>query len=107
MPVVTGIEDAEGFRCVDVVERDDHTFVECRRDPETRRWSIVGDYSGHVFTSKAAAIEAAKKLSPGSQGDRLRAFFEARIEHLSPAVACGSNASARCQTARSAIEWSS
>ena len=35
-PTVTSIEDAEGLRCVDIIERDDHTFVirECRRDPE-------------------------------------------------------------------------
>ena len=54
MPTVTSIEDAEGLRCIDIIERDDHTFVirECRRDPEARRWSVVGDYSGLVFPTK-------------------------------------------------------
>jgi hypothetical protein len=67
MPMVTSFEDAEGLRCIDIVERDDRTFVirECRRDPEAGgRWSIVGDYSGLVFASKADAIEAARKAFP-------------------------------------------
>jgi hypothetical protein len=62
MPTVTSIEDAGGLRCIDIIERDDHTFVirECRRDPEARRWSVVGDFPGLVFTTKAAAIDTAK-----------------------------------------------
>jgi hypothetical protein len=67
MPPVTSFEDAEGLRCIDIVERDDGTVVirECRRDPEAGgRWSIVGDYSGLVFATKADAIEAAKTAFP-------------------------------------------
>jgi hypothetical protein len=61
MPIVTSIEDEEGLRCVDII-----TFVirECRRDPEARRWSIVSDYSGLVFPTKAAAIDTAKTAFP-------------------------------------------
>ena len=67
MPVVTSLETADKLRCVDIVERDDRTFVirECRRDPEAGgRWSIVGDYSGLVFMTKAGAIDAAKTTFP-------------------------------------------
>ena len=45
MPFVTSLEAADKLRCVDIVERDNHTFVirECRRDPEAGgRRSIVG-----------------------------------------------------------------
>ena len=71
MPMVTSLEDAEGLRCIDIVERDDSTFVirECRRDPEAGgRWSIVADYSGLVFAAKADAIEAAKTAFPWLAG---------------------------------------
>ena len=66
MPFVTSLEAADKLRCVDIVERDNHTFVirECRRDPEAGRWSIVGDYSGQVFTTRADAINAAKTAFP-------------------------------------------
>ena len=70
MPTVTSIEDAEGLRCIDIIERDDHTFVirECRRDPEARRWSAVGDYPGLVFTTKAAALDTVKATFPWLAG---------------------------------------
>lgn len=67
MPFVTSLEAADKLRCVDIVERDDRTFVirECRRDPEAGgQWSIVGDYSGLVFTKRADAIDAAKTAFP-------------------------------------------
>jgi len=67
VPTVTSFEDAEGLRCIDIVERNDRTFVirECRRDPEAGgRWSIVADYSGFVFAAKADAIETAKTAFP-------------------------------------------
>ena len=66
MPIVISLEDAEGLRCVDIVERDNGTFIikECRRDPEARRWSVVGDYSSLVFATKAQAIEAARAAFP-------------------------------------------
>ena len=72
MPTVTSIEDAEGLRCIDIIERDDHTFVirECRRDPEARRWSVVGDYSGLVFPSKAAAMTLPRRLFDGLPSDK-------------------------------------
>ena len=70
MPTVTSIEDAEGLRCIDIIERDDRTFVirECRRDPEARRWGVVGDFPGLVFTTKAAAIDTAKAAFPWLAG---------------------------------------
>jgi hypothetical protein len=66
MPTVTSIEDAEGLRCIDIIEWDAHTFVirECRHDPEARRWSVVGDYPGLVSTTKAAALDTAKAAFP-------------------------------------------
>lgn len=67
MPFVTSLEAADKLRCVDIVERDDRTFVirECRRDPEAGgRWSVVGDYSGLVFPTRADAIDAAKTAFP-------------------------------------------
>ena len=60
--VVTSLEDAEGFRCVDIVlgPGGDYTFKEYRRDPEDAgRWTLIGDYSHKVFASKDAALVAA------------------------------------------------
>ena len=71
MPLVTSFEDAEGLRCIDIVEHDDRTFVirECRRDPEAGgRWSIVGDYSRLVFATKAEAVAAARTAFPWLAG---------------------------------------
>jgi hypothetical protein len=71
MPMVTSLEDAEGLRCIDIVERDDGSFVirECRRDPEAGgRWSIVSDYSGLLFATKAEATEAARTAFPWLAG---------------------------------------
>ena len=60
--VVASLEDAEGFRCVDVVLRPggDYTFNEYRRDPEDAgRWTLTGDHSHKAFASKDAALAAA------------------------------------------------
>src|SRR5215469_14791547 len=46
--VLASLEDAEGFRCVDIVRLPDGMFVfkEFRRDPEdSGRWTLVADYS--------------------------------------------------------------
>ncbi len=67
MPFVTSYEDAAGMRCIDVIERDDRTFVlkECRRDPEAGgRWSVVADYSQMVYDTRDNAIDAARAAFP-------------------------------------------
>jgi hypothetical protein len=70
MSIVTSLEDAEGLRCVDIIEQDDRTCLirECRRDPEAGRWSVVDDYSGLVFPTKADAIDAIKMAFPWVTG---------------------------------------
>jgi hypothetical protein len=76
MPVVTSFEDAQGQRCVDVIRRDDQTFVlkEFRRDPEDGgRWSLVADYSAAVYGTEQDAIDAAKAALPWfAEGQRRR-----------------------------------
>src|SRR2546430_17180696 len=56
------LEDADGFRCVDILERPDGTFSfkEFRRDPEDAgRWTLLGDYSQHSYPTKDDALRAA------------------------------------------------
>jgi hypothetical protein len=60
--VLTSLEDADGFRCVDIFVRLDGTFgfKEFRRDPEDAgRWTLVGDYSHHIYRTKDEALRAA------------------------------------------------
>ena len=60
--VVKSLEDADGFRCVDILERPDGTFSfkEFRRDPEDAgRWTLLGDYSHHSYRTKDDALRAA------------------------------------------------
>ena len=60
--VVKSLEDADGFRCVDILERPDGTFSfkEFRRDPEDAgRWTLLGDYSQHSYATKDDALRAA------------------------------------------------
>jgi len=59
---VTSLEDAEGYRCVDIIRRPDgmFTFKEFRRDPEDEgRWTMVGDYSHRHYPAKDDALRAA------------------------------------------------
>ena len=66
-PVVTSLEDADGFRCVDIFERPDLTFgfKEFRRDPEDAgRWTLVGDYSHQSYCTKEDALRAAAANLP-------------------------------------------
>jgi hypothetical protein len=64
--VVRSLEDADGFRCVDIFVRPDgsYGFKEFRRDPEDAgRWTLIGDYSHHSYaTTDAALREAATSL---------------------------------------------
>jgi hypothetical protein len=65
--VVTSLEDADGFRCVDIFERPDRTFgfKEFRRDPEDAgRWTLVGDYSHHSYSTKDETLRAAAVSLP-------------------------------------------
>jgi hypothetical protein len=60
--VVKSLEDADGFRCVDIIERPDGTFSfkEFRRDPEDGgRWTLLGDYSHHSHRTTDDALRAA------------------------------------------------
>jgi len=65
--VVVSLEDADGFRCVDVFERPDRTFgfKEFRRDPEDAgRWTLVGDYSDQSCSTKEEALRVAAATLP-------------------------------------------
>jgi hypothetical protein len=65
--VLTSLEDADRFRCVDIFVRLDGTFgfKEFRRDPEDAgRWTLVGDYSHHIYPTKDEALRAAATSLP-------------------------------------------
>jgi len=65
--VVASLEDPEGLRCVDILERHDggFAFKEFRRDPEdSGRWTLVGDYSRLVYPTREAALQAARSALP-------------------------------------------
>jgi len=65
--VITSLEDADGFRCVDILVHSDGTFgfKEFRRDPEdSGRWTLMNDYSGRRYSSKAEALDAAAASVP-------------------------------------------
>lgn len=69
--VVTSLEDADGFRCVDIFERPDRTFgfKEFRRDPEDAgRWTLVGDYSHQTYSTKDETLRAAAASLPWFAG---------------------------------------
>jgi hypothetical protein len=60
--VLKNLEDAEGFRCVDIFQRADGTFgfKEFRRDPEdSGRWTLVEDFSHRSYATESAALSAA------------------------------------------------
>ena len=59
--VLASLEDAEGFRCVDIFRRIDGTFgfKEFRRDPEDARWTLIGDFSDLVYSTQDDALKAA------------------------------------------------
>ena len=60
--VIRSLEDADGFRCVDIFKRPDgsYGFKEFRRDPEDAgRWTLLGDYSQHSYATKDDALRAA------------------------------------------------
>lgn len=60
--VITSLEDADGFRCVDIIAHSDGTFgfKEFRRDPEDGgRWTLVNDFTGIRYASQAEALDAA------------------------------------------------
>jgi hypothetical protein len=65
--VVASFEDADGFRCVDILELPGKTFgfKEFRRDPEdSGRWTLIGDYSHLSFAAKRDALRAAAAHLP-------------------------------------------
>jgi hypothetical protein len=65
--VLASLEDADGFRCVDLFERPDGTFgfKEFRRDPEDAGgWTLVADYSHRAYAAKDEALRAAASSIP-------------------------------------------
>ena len=65
--VFISIENFERDRCVDLFSRPDgsYGFEEFRRDPEDRgEWTPVQYYSGSVYTSEQATLEAALARVP-------------------------------------------
>jgi hypothetical protein len=57
-------ENQQHDRCVDIFRRPDGSFgfEEFRRDVEDRgRWTPVSYFSGAIFASREAAMEAARK----------------------------------------------
>ena len=64
--VFPSIENFEHDRCVDLFSRPDGTFgfEEFRRDAEDRgAWTPVQYYSGAVYSSREAALAAAKQTT--------------------------------------------
>jgi hypothetical protein len=62
MKVIISLEDADGLRCVDILEDGDggFHFKEFRRDPEDGgRWTLVADYAAHSYSSRNEALLAA------------------------------------------------
>ena len=65
--VLTSLESADGFRCVDILRRGDGTFgfKEFRRDPEDAgRWTLVADYSDRKYPTMEAARTGAESAIP-------------------------------------------
>jgi len=62
--VFNSVENAAGDRCVDLFRRPDgsYGFEEFRRDVEDRgAWTPVAYYSGAVYATEAAALDAARR----------------------------------------------
>ena len=62
MKVISSISEPYGSRCVDILQREDGSFVfrEFRQDPEDAgRWTLVADYSQTGFATKDGALDAA------------------------------------------------
>lgn len=67
MPAIKSLEDDEGLRCVDIVEREDgaYAFKEFRKDREDMgRWLLVRDFSSAAYSSPDEAIIAAASRIP-------------------------------------------
>jgi hypothetical protein len=67
MKVISSIREPHGSRCVDILQREDGSFVfrEFRQDVEDAgRWTLVGDYSQRGFATKDAALDAAAAALP-------------------------------------------
>jgi hypothetical protein len=67
MKVISSVKDPHGSRCVDILQREDGSFVlkEFRQDVEDAgRWTLVADYSQTGFATKEAALGAAAAALP-------------------------------------------
>ena len=69
--VLRSIETDSGDRCVDIFVRPDGSFgfEEYRRDSEDLRgWFPIGGYSGTVYSTEIAALDAARAAVPWLTG---------------------------------------
>jgi hypothetical protein len=67
MKVISSIREPHGSRCVDILQREDGSFIfrEFRQDVEDAgRWTLVADYSLTGFATKDAALDAAAAALP-------------------------------------------
>jgi hypothetical protein len=67
MQAIKSLEDEEGLRCVDIIEREDgtYTFKEFRKDREDAgRWLLVRDFSSITCTGLDETIRAAATRVP-------------------------------------------
>ena len=63
--VLKSLEDADGFRCLDIFKRLDGTFgfKEYRRDPEDYgQWTLVEDFSDLSYSTEGEALMAARQM---------------------------------------------
>jgi hypothetical protein len=67
MKAISSIREPHGSRCVDILLREDGSFIfrEFRQDVEDAgRWTLVADYSQTGFATKDAALDAAAAALP-------------------------------------------
>jgi hypothetical protein len=67
MPAIKSMEDEEGLRCVDIIQREDgtYTFKEFRKDREDiGRWLLIRDFSSTTYASSDETIRAAAARIP-------------------------------------------
>jgi hypothetical protein len=67
MPAIKSLEDEEGLRCVDIIERADgtYTFKEFRKDREDMgRWLLVRDFSSTIYANLDETVHGAAARIP-------------------------------------------
>jgi len=67
MKVILSAREPHGSRCVDILQREDRSFIfkEFRQDAEDAgRWTLIADYSQTGFATMDAALNAAAAVLP-------------------------------------------